>query len=100
MLTPSQEIDVSTTANALHDVAEYTYFGSLAHVQQEAKEKKGGWQAKTAVNLCYVQQNLDGEEGIEEGRVMVTALIYSLIDSRRQRDGDHEDETGETGSVT
>lgn len=30
---------------------------------------------------------------IEKGREIVIALIYALIDSRRQRDGDYDDHT-------
>lgn len=41
----------------------------------------------------------DSPEELEQGKRVVTSLIYALIDSRRYRDGDYDDEEGEQGHI-
>lgn len=78
-------------------LSEYLYYSTLAHYAH-TRNNDLPWHERTAVALMQAPPATDSE-AIERGRVAVTSLIYSLVDSRRMRDGDHDDDPAE-GMIT
>lgn len=76
--------------DAGHFVCEYLFFASLANTQVTTKREGIQWEHRTTVELLQVPTTCD-TANIEKGRDVVVSLIYAIIDSRRQRDGDYDE---------
>lgn len=81
---------VRVSEDAGKSLSEYLYYSTLAYYNH-MRNNDLPWYERTTVALMRAPMALDSKS-IERGRLAVTSLIYSLIDSRRMRDGDHDEE--------
>ena len=73
-------------------MCDYQFYSSLArslHVQ--VNDPKLTWKDRTMVSFMHVPIANDAKS-VEKGREIAIGLIYALIDSRRSRDGDYDED--------
>lgn len=90
MLTSVQDSLLIASTDAGHSLCEYLFYSSLAYLRHTGNEGVP-WHDRTTVEFLHIPDNND-EARIIEGRDVVMSLVYSIIDSRRQRDGDYNEE--------
>lgn len=88
--TRCQNEDVRISEDAGRYICEYQLYASLAHMSHVGNGKLP-WKERTTVAFMHVPKcAAAGVEKLERSREVAIGLIYSLIDSRRSRDGDYD----------
>jgi len=83
--------DLRSFTNTTHSLLEYQLYASLAHVQDSSRNRNLEWNERTTVSSMQMP-HVSSAEDLERAKEVVIRLIYALVDSRRFRGSDYDDE--------
>jgi len=94
MLTTNNQqdsTDLRSFPDTTHSLLEYQLYASLAHVQDSSRNRTLEWNERTTVSSMQMP-HVTSAKDLERAKQVVVRLIYALIDSRRFRGSDYDDE--------
>lgn len=95
--SPQHDTDLRTSTTTTHSLSEYQLYASLAHVQDSSRNRDLEWNKRTMVSSMLMPNVVSSAEDVERAKDIVISLVYALVDSRRFRGSDYDDEDVEMG---